>query len=182
MSKSADFPAPSNLEGAELEEARNNALTQAAKNLEDFKSGKLVKRGTAKTASKEGKEVLTEALRQCKEVVRDRLKAAKVRISTVAAKDITEAAKKLLSEREAFYIAKAKTALAERAEEAEVDADTVDTILPKADPAKVAKLEAEKAARKTVSSAKQAGMTAKRAKGKVPVARKGDVSAQQTAH
>ncbi len=182
MSKSADFPAPSNLEGAELEEARTNALTQAAKNLDDFKTGKLVKRGTAKTASKEAKEVITEAKRQCKEVVRDRLKAAKVRISTVSAKDITAAAEKLFAEREAFYIAKAKAAIAEREAEAQADAEIVDANLPKADPAKEAKLEAEKAARKTVSSAKQAGMTTKRAKGKVPVARKGDNPAIHTAH
>lgn len=171
------LPAPTKLEGAELDEARETALTQAAANLADFKSGKLVKRGTAsKSSSKEAKEVLTEALRQCKEVVRDRLKAAKVRISTVAAKDITAAAKKLLAEREEFYISKAKAALTEREADAASEADIVDANLPQPDPALVARAEKEKAEKKAVTSAKQAGMPAKRAgKGKGPVPpRKGD--------
>jgi hypothetical protein len=175
------LPAPSTIKDAtELELAKEEALAKAAENWADLQAGKLTKRTTGAKASKEGKEVLTEALRQCKEVVRDRLKAARVRISTVAAKDITAAAQELLKSRNDFYIAKAKQAIADRI----ADAEGTEIALPKEDPKKVAELEAEKATRKAATSAKQAGMTTKRAgKGKGPVPpRKGDTPSHQTAH
>ena len=174
------LPATKELKGEELEQAQEVALAKAKENFEAIKDGsKIAKRGAsgASKSSKAPKEILTEALRQCKEIIRDRLKAKKVRISTVAAKDITAAAKKLLAEREEFYLAKAKATLDERAAEANGEADTVDADLPKPDAKLVAKAEKEKAERKAATSAKQAGMTEKRAgkgkKGPIPP-RRGD--------
>jgi hypothetical protein len=182
-SRMSKLAAPTKLEGAELAEARTEALAKAAENYDDFKSGKLVKRTASKSSTSEKKEVLTEALRQCKEVVRDRLKAAGKRISTIAAKDVTAAAKLLLASREDFYIAKAKAALAERTAEDTAEVDILSLV--KEDPKLVAKLEAEKAERKKETlSAKQAGITTKRAgKGKAPVPpRKGDTPSHVTSH
>jgi methionyl-tRNA synthetase len=183
-SRMSKLAAPTKLEGEDLVAAKTEALAKAAENYADLKAGKLVKRTTSKSSSKEAKEVLTEALRECKEVVRDRLKAAKVRISTVAAKDITAAAKKLFAEREEFYISKAKSTLSKREAEAQSEAEVVDAALPQPDPKLVAKLEAEKVERKAATSVKQAGMVTKRAgKGKGPVPpRKGDTPAHQTQH
>jgi predicted DNA-binding protein len=180
--KMSKLPAPTKLSGEEAETAKTEALAKAAENYAEIKSGKVAKRTTSKSASKEPKEVLTEALRQCKEVVRDRLKAAKKRISTVPAKLITEAAKKLLAEREEFYIAKAKAAIDARLAEDTAEVDVLS--IAQEDPKKVAELEAEKAKRKAETLSKtQAGLPLKRAgkgKGPVPV-RKGDTPAH-TAH
>lgn len=173
MSKATEFPAPTKLEGADLEEAKSKALAKAAENYDDFKAGKLSKKSKAATTEK--KEVLTEALRLAKEVVKDKLKANKVRISTVAAKDITAAAKALLEADRDTFVEKAKANLSERS----ATPSAIDILaLVKPDPKLVAKAEREKAEKKQERSlsAKQAGIP--KARGKV-APRRGD---QPTAH
>jgi predicted DNA-binding protein len=178
------LPATKELTGEALEAAQAKAMEVAEANFAAIEDGsKIGKRsGKAKSKAKEDQKVINEALRLCREVVRDRLKAAGIRLNTRKASEITEAAKRYFAEREDFYIAKAKTNLAEREAEVEAngDAEFVDAILPKADPKKLAKLQAEKAERSAEAAARAAagyptkrGRKAKSARASVPT-RKGD--------
>lgn len=153
MTSSKDYPAPSKLEGDEAAEVKTKALNKAEENLRDLKAGKLRSKGsTRKTTEK--REVITEARRLAKEVVKNELRKADVKISHVKPSEITAAANSLIEEDPSF-IAQAKANLAERTTvKSKIDI----AALVKTDPALVAKAEKAKAERKAQLSAKQAAL------------------------
>lgn len=145
------------LEGEDLEKAKAAALAKAKENLEQVMADKLRKAG-AKGEKVSGK-VKTEAMRLARNLVKDGLKAQKLKISHYSASDITEAAKLVLEENPEL-MEQAKDNLAER----EATPVKINLGALKPDPKKVEaaeKAKAKKAAEKPLS-AKQAGMTAKR--------------------
>lgn len=159
--------APSKLTGKALEDNKAAALAKARQNIEDYKAGKLLKKTTSKSTVPA--KVLTEARRLAREVIKDTLKANKVPLSQVAAKDITALATKMVADDPSF-VDQAKINLAERETAPKVGIDILAFI--KRDPVKVAKAEAEKAERAKQLSAKQAGLP-KKGQGKVVPSRKG---------
>ena len=151
----------------ELSKAREAALVIATKNLEALKSG-TVKRTRAKAAgAKVPGVVLTAARRIAKEVLKDEIRAAGLKISHIAPRDLTRLANERIAE-DPSYIAQAQ---------AEIDArnsatSTIDQASALAklqalglheDPKLVAAAEAEKAKRKETLSAAQAGKPGKTA-------------------
>lgn len=91
------------LEGDELETARAAAFSVAEKNLADLNEGK-TKRGRA--ASTDGKKVpgvvMTEARRLAKEVVKDEIRAAGMKVSHVEASVITKTANEMIANDPSF--------------------------------------------------------------------------------
>lgn len=132
--------------------------------------GKIKLTGGAKSASKVSGAEKTEAMRLARALVKDTLKAQKIKISHVAASDITAAAKLVLDQRPDI-LEQAKANLAARsAVPLGIDLSAV----IKEDPKKVAAAKAKTEKSKAEGlSAKQAGMVATRSKGK---------PSQQTAH
>lgn len=146
------------------EEMKAAAMAKANEQLELVKTSKIKFSGKAK-ASKASGAVMTEARRLARNLIKDELKAAKIKISTVDAKEITKAANDLLAGAQGeALIAKAKENLEARAN-VSVSADLISAI--KVNPKKVQALEAKKAEAKANKplSATQAGKTAPRAKG-----------------
>lgn len=165
-SRMSKLAAPSKLEGKAAEDNKAAALTKAAENYSDFKSGKLSKKTSAAKAEGVDRAVMTEALRLAKAVVKNEIRKAGQKPSLVAAKEITEYAKQFV-EADPSYIEQAKDNIA--ALKAKADAAVVETPLNiKLDPKLVKKAEEAKAARKEQLSAKQAGTVAKRGGAKVP--------------
>lgn len=140
---------------------------KAEANVQDMYDGKVKITGAAKVKKASG-AVMTEAMRLARNLVKDAMKANKIKISTVKASEITKAAKALL-EADASILATAEKNLAER-EATPVKIDIKSLI--HVDPELVAKDEAKKAAAKANKplSAKQAGKVAPRAKGSKPQA------------
>jgi hypothetical protein len=138
---------------------------KALENVDDMYAGKTKITGAAKVKKASG-AVMTEAMRLARNLVKDAMKANKIKISTVKASEITKAAKALL-EADASILATAEANLKQR-EQTPVKIDI--TKLIHADPELVAKDEAKKAAAKKDKplSAKQAGKVAPRAKGAKP--------------
>lgn len=171
-SRMSKLEAPSKLTGAALEDASAKALDKAAENLRDLKAGKLLKRSAAtKATAGVDRAVMTEALRLAKEVVKNEIRKAGMKISHVPAKDITAAAK-IQVEGNPKYLADAAANIAERAKIPSVgDIKSLITESPKL----VAEAEARKAekAKSKGLSAKQAGIPTKRAGAKVPPRRPG---------
>lgn len=124
--------------------------------------------GSKKSATKASGAVMTEARRLAKNLVKDAMKANGIKISHVAASEITKAANALL-DADPSIIATAEANL--KAREATPVAIDI-TKLIHTDPALVAKAEAKKAADKANRplSAKQAGKVAPRKKGQQPQA------------
>ena len=88
------------LEGEKLAEAQARALEIAEENLANLKAGKITKaRGGAKDANgnKVAANVMTEARRLAKEVVKNEIRAAGMKISHVEASVITKAANELIA-------------------------------------------------------------------------------------
>lgn len=173
-SRMSKLPAPTKLEGEAAEEAKEVALAKAKENFDDMMAGKLVKRSASSSkAAGVPRAVMTEAIRLAKEVAKDLIRKAGMKISHVPAKDITAAAKQFVED-DPSYIEKATVALAERAT---VPSTTLDiTALIKESPKLKAEAEARNAAKKEkVLSAKQAGIVAKVTKttAKVPPRRPG---------
>jgi len=160
--KMSKLDAPSKLEGEALEENKAKALELAAKNLEDLKQGKLVKRSAGRPAANGmPREVVTEALRLAKDFVKDAIRKAGMKISLVPASQITAAAKTQLEGDPSLY-EKAKANLAERAK-IEFAGDIASLV--KESPKLKAEAEAKaSAAKEKRLSAKQAGLPAKVAK------------------
>jgi len=154
IKQSADSLAKDGAKPEQIAEVKKLAFEQAEKNLVDLIEGKLQKRGTA-TKSDVPRNVMTEAVRQAREVVRDRIKAAGGKLYLYKASDITKFATQLVKD-DTSYIEKAKAALAER-EKIPVVSDILSFI--KVDPELVAKAEAKNAEKKKTLSAKQAGKT-----------------------
>lgn len=165
------------LEGEALDEARAAAMEKAQENFAKLMRGEVKTRKSAATA--DGKKVpgpvMTEARRLAKEVVKNEIRAAGMKVSHVEASEITRAANELIAS-DASYIEqataiiaerKAKTAQAienedERKAAAQARLTTIGGI--KVSDKLVKKAEAEKAARKSTLSAKQASKVAPRRK------------------
>lgn len=146
------------------EAERKGAIrAKAQANIEDMYAGRTKITGKASVKKASG-AVMTEAMRLARNLVKDAMKGAKIKISTVKASEITKAAKALI-ESDASIIATAEKNLAARAE-TPIKIDIMSLV--KADPALVAKAEAKAAEAKANKplSAKQAGKVAPRAKAK----------------
>lgn len=140
-------------------------LEQAQKNVEAIMSGKIRFAGK-KAKTGESAAVMTEARRLAKNLVKDSIKAAGMKISHVEAKDITAAANELLAADKSL-IEQAKTNLAER-EKMPVAIDIKSLI--KESPKLVAKAQAANEKKKAGTLSKtQAGKVAPRAKPKAGV-------------
>lgn len=155
------------LEGEALAEAHEAAFAKAEENLGMLLAGKATKAERGSTAKADGvsREVMTEALRLAKAIVKDEIRNAGLRPSMVPAAEITAYAKQVL-EADASLIDKAKETIAARA-----------GVKPKLqlnfaeDPKLVAKAEKAKAEKKAASgtiSAKQAGRVVPRRSGPKP--------------
>lgn len=136
---------------------------KAEANVQDMYDGKTKVTGAVKTKKASG-AVMTEAMRLARNLVKDAMKANKIKISTVKASEITKAAKALL-DADPSILATAEANLKER-ETTPIKIDIKSLI--HVDPELVAKDEAKKAAAKANKplSAKQAGKVAPRAKAK----------------
>ncbi len=149
------------LEGDKLSEARAAALAKATENLDNLKAGK-VKRGRATAKDANGNKVsgpvMTEARRLAKEVVKNEIRAAGMKISHIEASVITKAANELIAADPSF-ITKATENLEARSQ---VKTTINISTLVHESPKLVAKAEKAKAERKTQLSAKQAGKVAPR--------------------
>jgi len=148
------------------ETERKQAIhAKAEANVQDMYEGKVKITGAAKVKKASG-AVMTEAMRLARNLVKDAMKANKIKISTVKASEITKAAK-LYIESEPSIVTQAEANLKQR-EQTPIKIDIASLI--KADPALVAKDEAKKAEAKANKplSAKQAGKVAPRAKGAKP--------------
>ena len=149
------------LEGEKLAEAQAAALKIAEENLSNLKAGKISKaRGGAKDANgnKVAANVMTEARRLAKEVVKNEIRAAGMKISHVEASAITKAANELIAADPSFI--EAATANIEGRKQVKSAINIADLVHES--PKLVAKAEKAKAERKTTLSAKQAGKAAPR--------------------
>jgi hypothetical protein len=150
------------------ETERKQAINaKAVANVQDMYDGKVKITGAAKVKKASG-AVMTEAMRLARNLVKDAMKANKIKISTVKASEITKAAKMLIDS-DSSILQTAEENLKQR-EATPIKIDIASLI--KADPALVAKDEAKKAEAKANKplSAKQAGKVAPRAKGAKPTA------------
>lgn len=140
---------------SEPDEAKRaaNSYAEAQKKLDSLKAGKTGARAS-KSDAKVSAQVLTEARRLAKAVIKAQIKANKEKISDYKPKVITEAANAYLSAHaELLDQAKANIAQAEKlAEAASVDVAGI----PK-DPELIKKREAKNAAAKAETEAKNAG-------------------------
>jgi hypothetical protein len=179
--KMSKITAQSKLEGAELEASRAAALEIAEKNLAAIKSGEFKKggRSTSASSTKIPREVMTEARRLAKEVIKNEIRAAGMKISHVEPRDITAAANNLL-ETDPSYIEQAKANIEARNVVAPVSTDDPTVVaaaksklaslgLSGESPKLLAAAEERKAKSKAVLSATQAGKAAPR-KGAQPTA------------
>jgi len=149
------------LEGEALEAARVAAYEQAEKNLNDLYEGKIrAGRGTitAKDGSKIPGPVMTEAKRLAKEVVKDEIKAAGMKVSHVAASDITKAATELVKADPQFI---EQAFLNIEARKAKTVAVNISELIHES-PKLVERAKKAQADRKATLSATQAGKAAKR--------------------
>jgi hypothetical protein len=140
---------------------------KAEANVKEMYEGKTKLTGASKVKKASG-AVMTEAMRLARNLVKDAMKANKIKISTVKASEVTATAKKLL-DADPSIIATAEANLKAR-EATPVKLDIAKLI--KADPELVKKAE-EKAAKAKAEkglSKTQAGKVAPRAKGAKPQA------------
>lgn len=147
------------LEGPALEAAKEAAFKVAEENHKKVMDNAYKKgRSTAATTAdgqKVSGVVMTEALRLAKAKVKDAIRAAGMKISHVEASEITKAAKEFIAA-DPSYIEQAKANVdARNAKPVAVDIAS----LIKPSPKLVKRAEEAKAAKKTILSAKQAGMT-----------------------
>jgi hypothetical protein len=149
------------LEGEKLAEAQAAAEKVAEENLSNLKAGKISKgRASAKDANgnKVSAVVMTEARRLAKEVVKNEIRAAGMKISHVEASVITKAANELIAADPSFI--ESATANIEGRKQVKSAINIADLVHES--PKLVAKAEKAKAERKTTLSAKQAGKAAPR--------------------
>lgn len=102
------------MSGDDLTKAHDAAIKIATENLDALKAGKVSTKRTKAKADGVSREVKTEATRLAKAVVKDQIRAAGMKISTVAAKDITAAANELIAN-DPSYIETAKVNIEARA-------------------------------------------------------------------
>lgn len=149
------------LEGEKLADAQSAAAAIAEENLANLKAGKISKgRASAKDANgnKVSAVVMTEARRLAKEVVKNEIRAAGMKISHVEASVITKAANELIAADPSFI--ESATANIEGRKQVKSAINIADLVHES--PKLVAKAEKAKAERKTTLSAKQAGKAAPR--------------------
>lgn len=141
------------------EELQAKAMSVAEERVGQINAGTLKLAGKKATGKVKG-EVMTEALRLAKAIVKDQMREAGMKISHYKASEITTAAKAVLEDQPEL-IAQAEAAI--EARKATPKSQTINLAsLMKADPELVAKADAKK----KPLSAKQAGMTTKSKKGK----------------
>lgn len=148
------------------EEERKAAIkAKAEENVSDMYSGKTKITGAAKVKKASG-AVMTEAMRLARNLVKDAMKANKIKISTVKASEITKAAKALLDADPSILKTAEENIRSREATPIKIDIKA----LIHADPELVAKEAAKQAKAKADKplSAKQAGKVAPRAKGSKP--------------
>lgn len=143
------------------EELKVAAMAQAEKNLTAIYEGKIRIMG-AKTDKVSG-AVMTEARRLARQVVKDEMKKLGMKVSYVAASEITKAANALIAADQSF-IAKAQANLEASAAMAFAEAAALGGIVKAipVDEKKKAAVEAKKAEAKAQLSAMQAGKPQKR--------------------
>jgi hypothetical protein len=149
-----------------VEEERKAAIkAKAEQNIQDMYDGKTKLTGQPKSKKASG-AVMTEAMRLARNLVKDAMKAAKIKISTVKASEITAAAKALIESDPSIVVTAEANIKAREATPIKIDI----TKLVHADPELVRKDEEKKAKAKADKplSAKQAGKVAPRAKGAKP--------------
>lgn len=146
------------LEGDELVAAKDAAYEAGLKNFEALREGK-IKKGRQASASKVPGIVMTEARRLAKEVVKNEIKAAGMKISHVEASEITKAANALI-EADPSFIEQATANIEARAAK-KVSAIDISALIHES-PKLVQAAEKRKAEAKTVISAKQAGKASPR--------------------
>ena len=149
------------LEGEALVAAQNAAFKIAEENFDNLLAGK-IRRGRAAATSADGKKVsgvvMTEARRLAKEVVKNEIRAAGMKISHVEASAITKAANELIAADPNFIEQATANIEARTAVKSAVDIASLIHESPKL----VAKANEAKALRKSTLSAKQAGKVAPR--------------------
>lgn len=141
------------------------AMEIAGKNLEDILANKM-KKGRAAGASKVAGVVMTEARRLAKEVIKNEIRAAGMKVSHIEASQITALANELLKTDES-YIKQAEANIEQRKAKVNDDKDAAIALLQKLggiaeSPKLVAKAEKEKAEKKATLSKTQAGKVAPR--------------------
>jgi len=178
--KMSKVGAQTKLEGDDLIASYDKAEEIAKKNLSDLASGTFKKGGRGKSAgaNKIPREVMTEARRLAKEVIKNEIRAAGMKISHVEPRDITAAANALL-ETDPSFLEQAKVNIEARNAIAPVNADDENVkaaaasklaSLGLAESPKLLAAEADRKAKsKAVLSATQAGKAAPR-KGAQPTA------------
>ena len=143
------------------------ALKKAEQTFEDMKADKIRFTGSKPKKEITG-EVMTEAMRLARNLVKQGLKDEGIKLAHVDAKEITKVAKELIAEQPGI-IEQAKATVKARKEAAEQGIDLkkfASTI--KINPKKKAAADAEAAERKAASSAKKAGKVQVRAKPAAP--------------
>lgn len=162
------------LEGSELAKAKAAAQEKGEANAKEILDGSIKLPGR-KARSKVPAEVMTEARRLAKNLVKDELKRNNIRLKDVASKDITawankvlEGNRELMAEAEANVAARKDSKLTGTINLKGLVGDEFDHLKAAGEAAKAKKVELGKQL-----SAKQAGMTAKR---------KPKTADQQTAH
>lgn len=154
----------------DLAKAYDAIMAKAQENFKAIKEGTM-KQGRQPAATKVAGPVMTEARRLAKEVIKDEIKAAGMKVSHVAATDITKAANALI-ESDPSFIEMAKANIEARnakivvAEGADVKAAALAKLQAlggiSESPKLVAKAAEEKAKAKSTLSAKQAAKVAPR--------------------
>lgn len=148
------------------EELKAAAVAKAQEQLDLVMTGKIKFTGQKKASGVSG-AVRTEAMRLARNLVKDEMKRAGIKISHVDAKEITAAAKELI-EAMPELIESAKASLEARSKVAVGEKINVKALI-KESPSKVAKAEARKSKEGTLS-AKQAGKVKVRSKGEAHAA------------
>ncbi len=146
----------------DMEELASLAMAQAEKNVEAIMTGKIRFLGK-KAKTGESAAVMTEARRLAKNLVKDGIKAAGMKISHVEPKEITAAANEMLAQ-DPSIVEQAKANLEERAK-VPAKVDLIKSLI-KESPKLVAKAAEANAKKKSTLSKTQAGKVAPRAKPK----------------
>lgn len=144
----------------DADELKAAAMAKAAEQVELLNKGDIKFTGASK-AKKASGAVMTEARRLARNLVKDEMKRAGIKVSHVDASEITKAANELLAQDDTL-IQQAEVNLAERSK-TQVKIDV--SALVKVNPKKVAAAEAAAAKKKSTLSATQAGKVQVRAKG-----------------
>lgn len=145
------------------ETVKTEAMVKAAANVEDIMAGKIKFTGQKKAKGASG-AAMTEARRLARNLVKDEMKRAGIKISHVEASEITKAANALLDADPAL-VEQAKANIEAREQVPVKDMIDIKSLIQES-PELVAKANARKAKSKETLSAKQAGMVKAKAKGK----------------